>query len=51
MHLRRKDVDMAEKFGDMEFILYGGYSGELVEGLATFNYLERPLDQTDNYLP
>ena len=31
----------------MEFILYGGEGGALVEGLENFKYLGRPLDQTD----
>ena len=32
----------------MEFILYGGEGGALVEGVENFKYLGRPLDQTDD---
>ena len=35
----------------MEFILYGMEEGVLVEGVAQFEYLGRPLDQTDDDWP
>ena len=34
--------------GDMEFSLYGVEGGEKVEGATTFNYMGKPLDQTDD---
>ena len=38
---------MSERCGDMEFSLYGIEGGALVEGVANFKYLVRPLEQTD----
>ena len=34
MQLRRRNVDLAHKSGDMEFILYVIYGDALVEGVA-----------------
>ena len=34
----------AERCREMEFSLYGGDGGEMEEVLATFNYLDLPLD-------
>ena len=42
---------MAEKCMDMESSLYGREGGDLVEGVATFKYMGRPLDQTDDGCP
>ena len=35
----------------MEFRMYGGEGDAMVEGVETFKYLGRPLDQTYNNLP
>ena len=51
MWIRWRDVDMEERCVEMEFSLYGGWEGALFEGVATFKYLERPLDQTENDWP
>ena len=32
----------------MKFSLYGRYGGALAEGVETFMYLGRPLDQTED---
>ena len=45
--IRWRDVDMEERCADMEFSLYRGYGYVMVEGVATFKYLGRHLDQTD----
>ena len=42
---------MAERCGDMEFRLYGREGDALVEVVANFKYLVRPLDQTDDDCP
>ena len=39
---------MAARCGEMEFSLYGDEGGDMVEGVATFNYLYQTLDQIDN---
>ena len=36
---------MAERCGEMDFSLYGGEGYKMVEGVATFKYLGRPIDQ------
>ena len=38
---------MAERCGEIEFILEGGEGEERVDNAKTFRYLGRPLDQTD----
>ena len=45
MRLRRRDVDMADRYRGMEFRLYGKEGDALMEEVANFNYLGRPLDQ------
>ena len=45
MKLRRRDVDMADRYRGMEFRLYGKEGDALMEEVANFNYLGRPLDQ------
>ena len=49
--LRRRDVDMAARFEKMGLSLEGGKGGDSLEGVATFRYLGRPLDQTDDDWP
>ena len=49
--LRQRDVEMAARCGEMEFILEGGEVDERVEGVATFRYLGRLLYQTDDDWP
>ena len=39
---------MLDSFGEMDFSLYGGEIGDLVEGVENLNYLRQPLDQTDD---
>ena len=39
---------MSAMCGEMKFILEGGEEYGRVEGVATFQYLGRPLDQTDD---
>ena len=51
MRLRWRDVDMAERCGDMEFSVYRREGGALVERVANFKYLGRPLDQMDYNWP
>ena len=51
MSPRQRDVDMEERCGEMEFILYGMEGGVLVEGVAQFEYMGLPLDQTDDNWP
>ena len=51
IRIRKRDVDMAERCADMEFILYGREGDALVEGVSNFKYLGRPLDQTDDDCP
>ena len=48
MRIMQRGVDMAERCWDMESRLYGKEGGALVEGVANFKYLGRPLDQTDD---
>ena len=49
--LRQRDVDMAARCGEMDLSMEGGEGYERVEGVATFRYLGRPLDQTDDDWP
>ena len=42
---------MAARFGEMEFSMEGGEGCDRVEGVATFRYLGRTLDQTDDNCP
>ena len=42
---------MAARCGEMEFSLDGGEGAERLEGLATFRYLGRSLDQKDDDWP
>ena len=51
MRLRQRDVELAQRYGDMEFSLFGREGYELVEGVTQFKYLGRPLDQYDNDWP
>ena len=46
MWIRRRDVEMAERCGEMEFSLYGRDGGALAERVSNFNYLGSPLDKT-----
>ena len=39
---------MSERCREIEFSLYVRQRGTLVEGVETFKYLGRPLDQTDH---
>ena len=43
----QRDVEMAERCGEMEFSLEGGEGDERVENMKTFWYLGSPLYQTD----
>ena len=45
--LRRRDVDMTARCGDMEFSLEGEEGDKIVEGVVMFKYPGRNLDQTD----
>ena len=49
--LRRRDVDMLARCGEMEFNLNGEEGDKRVENVPTFRYLGRPLDQTDDDWP
>ena len=42
--LQRRDVEMAETCGEMEFSPEGGEGEEKVENVTTFRYMVRPLD-------
>ena len=46
--LQRRNVEMAERCGEMEFVLDEGGGDKRVENVTTFQYLERPLDQTND---
>ena len=46
--LRRRDMEMAERCGEMDFSLEGGEGEERVDNVTRFRYLGRPLDQTDD---
>ena len=46
--LRWKEVEMAVRCGETEFILGGEEGDDMEEGVATFKYLGRTLDQTDD---
>ena len=47
--LRRIDVEMTTRCGEIRFILDGGEVDQRVEGVVTFRYLGRFQDQTDDY--
>ena len=49
--IRRRDVDMAAMCGEMEFNLDGEEGDERVGNVPIFQYLGRPLDQTDDEWP
>ena len=49
--LRRIDVDISERCSEMEFSMYRGEGGEMVEVVANFKYLGRTLDQMDDDWP
>ena len=51
MWIRQRCVKMVGRCEDMELILYDIEWDTLVELVANFKYLGRPLDQTDNDLP
>ena len=44
MHIIQRDVEIADRCGEMEFSLYRRAGGAIVEGVATFKCLGRPLD-------
>ena len=46
IRLQLRDVEMAERCGEMEFSLKGYEGDDRVENVTTFRYLGRPLDQT-----
>ena len=41
-------MEIAEQCGEMELSMDGGEGDERVENVTTFQYLRRPLDQTDD---
>ena len=45
MHIRRIDMDMAERCKKMEFLLCDREEGVLLEGVAQFKCLGQPLDK------
>ena len=47
MQFRRRGVEMVERCREMDFSLYEREGGALVEGVESFKYLGRLLDQTD----
>ena len=49
--IRWRDVEIVERCGDMEFRLYGGEGGNMLERVSTFKYLGRPLYRTDDDWP
>ena len=49
--LRRRDVEMAARCGEMEFNLDGEEGDKIVDNLPTFRYLGQSLDQMDDYWP
>ena len=49
--IRQRDVEMADSCGEMEFNLDREEGDEIVENVPTFQYMGRPLDQTDDYWP
>ena len=51
MWLIQRDVEIAERCGEMKFSLYGREGGALVEVVAKFKYLGCPLYQIDNDWP
>ena len=44
-------MELAQRAGDMEFILYDLEEKPLVEGVKQLKYLGRTIKQTDNFLP
>ena len=51
MQLRRRDVEMAERYTETEFIFYGREGYVIMEGDENFKYMGRPLDKNDDYWP
>ena len=49
--LQRRDVEMTVRCGNMEYSLEGEEGDEMAEGVVTFRYLGRTLDQTDDDWP
>ena len=48
IRIRRRDVEMASRCGEIEFNLDGEEVDERVENVPTFRYMGRPLYQTDD---
>ena len=48
MWIRWRDVEIAGRYRETEFSLYGREGNDLVEGVANFKYLGQPLDQMDD---
>ena len=46
--LWRRDLEMSARCGEMEFSIDGGKGDNMVYVVATFRYLGRTLDQTDD---
>ena len=46
MRIIKRDVEMAERCGEIEFRFYGREGDALVEGVSQFKYLGWTLDQT-----
>ena len=46
--LRRRDVEMEARCGEMEFSLDGEEEDDRVNNVPTFRYMGRPLDQLDD---
>ena len=49
--LRRINVDMAARCGNMEFSMYREEGYNMVEGVANFKYMGQTLDQTNDDWP
>ena len=51
MRLRGKDVEVVSWCAEMESNLAGKEGEEIIEGVALFTFLGRPMYQSDNYWP
>ena len=51
MRLKRRDVEIAERYMEMEFRFYGREGFVMLEGDENFKYMGRPLDKKDDDWP
>ena len=51
MRWKRRDVAIADRCSEANFILTGEEESEFIEGVEVFKYLGRLLDRSDNNWP